>query len=115
MAKIDPENAEVPDFYTSFTPEGLVLNKDPKQDPTKVGFSFRFDQLVDCIPREAATLKAIIAPKLAAMYKPDDCCISYLVDWQMKGVKNMFCSMQKKDFKCKTDIKIFESTVYHMF
>jgi hypothetical protein len=112
LAKIDHENPEVPDFYTSFTPEGLVLNKDKNYDPTKVKFSFRFDQLVDCIPREAATLKAIISPKLAALYKPDDCCVSYLVDWQMKGVKNMFCSMYDKMFKCKTDIKVFQSTLY---
>ena len=112
LAKIDDENPEVPDFYTSFTPEGLVLNKDRHYDPNKVKFSFRFDQLVDCIPREAASLKAVISQKLAALYKPDDCCVSYLVDWQMKGVKNMFCSMYDKMYKCKTDIKVFQSTLY---
>lgn len=112
MAKIDPNNPEIPNFYTSFNREGLVLNNDPKWDPLKTKFSFRFDQVVDCLPNEAATLKAILPEKLASMYKPDDCCITYLVDWQMKGVKNMFCSMYDKMFRCKTDIKIFQSTLY---
>lgn len=112
MAKIDPNNPEVPDFFTSFSPEGLVLNKDPNYDPTKVKFSFRFDQLVDCTPKEAGMLKKVLDPKISALYKPDECCVSYLVDWQMKGVKNMFCSMFQETFKCKTDIKIFQSTVY---
>jgi hypothetical protein len=112
LAKIDPNNPKIPNFYTSFSTEGLVLNKEKNLNPLKVEFSFRFDQLVDCTPKEAASLKAILPEKLANLYKPDDCCVSYLVDWSMKGVKNMFCSMYPKIFRCKTDIKIFQSTMY---
>ena len=112
MQKFDMNDLEVPDFYTSFAREGLVLNKDKNYDPLKVKFSFRFDQVVDCTPFEAASLKKILHEKIAELYKPDKCCVSYLVDWQMKGVKNMFCSMQKSEYKCKIDIKVFQSTVY---
>lgn len=112
LAKIDLKDPEVPDFYTSFSKEGLVLNKDVNHDPLKVKFSFRYDQLVDCSPFEAASLKKILPEKLSSLYKPDDCCVSYLTDWSMKGIKNMFCSMYKTFVQCKSDIKIFSSTMY---
>lgn len=112
MEKINIENPKLPNFFTSFSKEGLVLNEDKNYDPLKVKYSFRFDQVVECTGGEASSLKAIIRPEISVLFRPDFCCISYLVDWQQKGVKNMFCSMYIKDWKCKVDIKIFQSTLY---
>lgn len=112
MEKINSENPKLPNFSTSFAKEGLVLNEDRNYDPLKVKYSFRFDQVVQCSGGEASTLKAILNPVIGGLFRPDYCCVSYLVDWQQKGVKNMFCSMYQKDWKCKADIKIFQSTLY---
>jgi hypothetical protein len=111
-AIFDEKNLEPPNFYTSFAVEGLVLNAEPNYDPTKVKYSFRFDQVVDCQSLDAAVLKSILPKHIADLYKPDPYCISYLVDWQMKALKNMFCSTYKNEVKMKTDIKIFQSTMY---
>jgi len=112
-AKISVDNPVLPNFYTSFSKEGLVLNQSPDYDPNKVKFSFRFDQVVKCKGGEASTLKQVLNPVIAGLFKDDECCISYLVDWSQKGSKNMFCSMFSKKWKCKADIKIFQSTLYH--
>lgn len=112
MEKINLENPKLPNFHTSFAKEGLVLNEDGHYDPRKVKYSFRFDQVVECNGGEASTLKSILNPVISGLFKPDYCCVSYLIDWQQKGVKNMFCSMYQKDWKCKVDIKIFQSTLY---
>lgn len=112
MEKINSENPKLPNFYTSFSKQGLVLNEDPNYDPLKVKYSFRFDQVVECSGGEASSLKGILNPEIGGLFRPDYCCVSYLVDWQQKGVKNMFCSLYQKDWKCKVDIKIFQSTLY---
>jgi len=112
LEKINTENPKLPNFYTSFAKEGLVMNADSNYVPTQVKYSFRFDQVVECNGGEASTLRAILNPVIQGLFRPDYCCVSYLVDWQQKGVKNMFCSMYQKDWKCKADIKIFQATLY---
>lgn len=112
MEKISIENPRLPNFYTSFAKEGLVLNESKNYDPKHVKYSFRFDQVVQCNADEASTLKKVINPKVATLFRDDECCISYMVDWNQKGVKNMFCSMYSKKWKCRVDIKIFQSTLY---
>ena len=112
MEKFQSENPKLPNFFTSFAKEGLVLNEDKHYDPLKVKYSFRFDQVVECKGGEASSLKAIMNPNIGGLFRPDYCCVSYLVDWQQKGVKNMFCSTNEKDWKCKVDVKIFQSTLY---
>jgi len=111
--KLSSEYPRLPNFYTSFTKEGLVLNESQDYDPKHVKYSFRFDQVVQCSGDEASTLKNVLNPKISSLFKDDECCVSYLVDWNQKGVKNMFCSMYQTKWKCKVDIKIFESTLYN--
>jgi hypothetical protein len=107
------ENPRLPNFFTSFAKEGLVLNASEDFDPKQVRYSFRFDQLVQCTADEASSLKQVINPKIASLFRDDECCVSYMVDWNQKGIKNMFCSMYSTKWKCRVDIKIFESTLYN--
>lgn len=113
MERIDLMNPHLPNFYTSFASEGLVLNTSADYNPLKVKYSFRFDQVVQCTGDEASTLKKVLNPIVSKLFRADECCISYLVDWNQNGVKNMFCSMYLTPWKCHVDIKIFQSTLYH--
>ncbi len=113
IGKIYSNNLKLRNFYTSFAKEGLVLNEDANFNPLKVKHSFRFDQVVDCNGTEASIFKSIIDPKISSHFRPNHCCVSYLVDWHGRGVKNLFCSKYTKDWQCKVDIKIFTSTLYN--
>lgn len=110
QGKIDTK--EVPEFYTSFADEGMTLNKSDKDDPTQVKHAFRYDQVIDCAGMPVSRLKKSIEPELAAHYKPDDCCVSYLTNWNGMGSKIMLCSTFDEMWKCKTEIKIIRSTMY---
>ena len=113
IAQIDIKNPVVPKFYTSFSEDGLSLNSDKNNQPTFVKFSFRFDQLIDCIPSEVSTLKKNLPEKVSALYRDDKFCLSYLVIWDNKPARNMFCTRYNKVFQSLADIKIFESTMYY--
>lgn len=113
LEKINVFSPRIPNYYTSFAHEGLVLNESPDYNPINVKYSFRFDQIINCRGDEASTLKKVLNPEISTLFKPDYCCVSYLVDWNNNGVKNMFCSMYEKSWKCKVDIKIFQSTLYN--
>ena len=112
MERINLENPKLPNFFTSFSNEGLVLNESKDYDPKQVKFSFRFDQIVQCTGDEASSLKQTLNQKIASLFREDQCCISYMVDWNQKGVKIMFCSMYATEWKCRVDIKVFSSTIY---
>lgn len=112
MEKLALDNPRLPNFFTSFAKEGLVLNESKDYDPKQVKYSFRFDQVVQCTADEASSLKQVLNPKIATLFRDDECCVSYMVDWNQKGVKNMFCSMYSTKWKCRVDIKIFTSTLY---
>lgn len=106
------KTSEAPQFFTSFAEEGMTLNKSKDHDPTQVKHSFRFDQVVDCAGNAAGPLKKVIDPELADEYRQDDCCVSYLLNWDGKGSKTMICSTFKEIWKCKVEIKIIRSTMF---
>ncbi len=112
VQSISTDNPQLPNFWTSFSKEGLVLNESETYDPKHVKFSFRFDQVVQCEADEASSVKSLLNRPIAKLFRDDECCISYMVDWNQKGVKNMFCSMYNTKWKCRVDIKIFSSTLY---
>ena len=103
---------EVPEFFTSFAEEGMTLNKFDDNRPAGVKQAFRYDQVVDCAGYGAAGLKKSLDPELAADFREDECCISYLLNWDGAGSKIMICSTFDKLWKCKAEIKIIRSTMY---
>lgn len=103
---------KLPTYFSSFSKEGLVMNLDKNYNPTKVKYSFRFDQVVKCRAGHANDLKVYVRPEIRSFFRPDSCCISYMVDQNNTCNMAMFCSTYLKDWKCKVDIKIFKSTLY---
>merc|ERR1711957_389207 len=103
---------EVPEFYTAFAEEGMTLNKYDDSRPAGVKHAFRYDQVVDCAGYAAAGLKKALDPELAADFREDECCISYLLNWDGMGSKIMICSTFDKLWKCKAEIKIIRSTMF---
>lgn len=106
------DEGEIPDFYSAFGPEGMVMNKSKDQKPQGLRHSFRYDQVVNCGGSPAADLKKALEPKVANAFRPDDCCISYLLNWDGVGSNIMMCSVHKKMWKCKAEIKIVRSTMF---
>jgi len=102
----------LPTLYTSFSNEGLVMNLDKNLDPTKVRYSFRYDQVIKCRGEHPLKLKKYIKSDFTSLFRPDECCVSYIVDFNNICSMAMFCSTYLKEWKCKTDIKIFRSTMY---
>lgn len=102
----------LPTLYTSFSNEGLVMNLDPNHDPTKVRYSFRYDQVIKCRGENPPQLKRYMKPEITSLFRPDECCVSYVVDFNNTCSMAMFCSTYLKDWKCRADIKIFRSTLY---
>lgn len=102
----------LPNLFTSFSNEGLVMNLDKNHDPTKVRYSFRYDQVIKCRGEHPPEIKKYIKPQITSLFRPDDCCVSYVVDFNNICSMAMFCSTYLKEWKCKTDIKIFRSTMY---
>ncbi len=102
----------LPTLYTSFSDEGLVMNLDIKHDPTKVRYSFRYDQVIKCRGESPYEMKKYMKPTITSLLRPSECCVSYVVDFNNTCSMAMFCSTYLKTWKCKADIKIFRSTLY---
>lgn len=105
-------NGKLPTYYSSFSKEGLVMNLDSTHNPLKVKYSFRFDQVIKCRGGNPKDMKKYLRPQITSLFKPDYCCVSYLVDQENTCNMAMFCSTYNKDWKCKADIEIFKSTLY---
>lgn len=102
----------LPTLYTSFSNEGLVMNSNQNHDPTKVRYSFRYDQVIKCRGEHPPEIKKHIKPEITSLFRPDECCVSYVVDSNNTCSMAMFCSTYLKAWKCQVDIKIFRSTLY---
>lgn len=68
--------------------------------------------MLNCDGIDPDTIKSSLEPKVASMFKPNECCIGYNLDWNLKPMNEMFCSMYNKIPKCKIDIKLFKATIY---
>jgi len=102
----------LPTLYTSFSNEGLVMNTNKNHNPLGVKYSFRYDQVIKCRGEHPEELKKNIKPEISMLFRPEKCCISYIVDFNNTCSMAMFCSSFLKDWKCEADIKIFRSTMY---
>ena len=112
---MSPMNYETaPEYFSSFSEEGLVMNQSKELNPATVKQSFRYDQIIDCDGFSAIDLKAAIGKEIADLYRDDSCCISYLTNWDGVGSKIMICSAYKTLWKCQIDIKIIRSTMYDL-
>ena len=105
-------SADLPNFYTSFSDQGLVLSTTESKDPSNVKFSFRYDQIINCRGMEPKIVKDSLDKTVATKFKSNECCIAYSVDWSLKPLNDMFCSLYKRSQRCKLDIKIFQATMY---
>jgi hypothetical protein len=107
---LDTKNGNL--FYTSFNDQGMMFSSDSTNDPKKVKYSFRFDQMMSCRGEEAGPLKKRLDKDISALYKQDSCCVVYTVDWNLKPLKNMFCSMEETLGQCRVDSKLIQATIY---
>ena len=105
-------NPNLPNYFTSSSEEGMVMSTSEGNDPKNVKFSFRYDQMINCRGLKAKIVKEALDPKVRSLFKADECCIAYTVDWNLKPLNDMFCSMYRKTHKCKVDIKFLETTMY---
>ncbi len=104
--------ADLPQYFANFNQEGLVLMSDKSSDPSKVKFSFRFDQILNCRGTELKAALDSLDKKVSTMIKPSECCVAYTVDWNLKPLNDIFCSPQNKPYKCKVEAKLFQTTTY---
>jgi hypothetical protein len=99
-------------YFTSFNNQGMVLSTEQSKDASKVKYSFRYDQIINCRGEDPSEIRGSIDNNISNLYRSNECCVGYIIDWNEKPLKNFFCSLESESLKCKTDIKIFQATMY---
>lgn len=102
-----------PILFTSFQRDGMVLQKEEK-DPSKVLFSFRYDQILNCNGIEIEKFRDSLGDDVDKAYRNRECCVGLEVAWGKKPLIDMFCSLYNTKHKCQTDIKIFRASMFRM-
>jgi len=108
----DSDNLDLPNYWTSLAKEGIVMNKENSHLPKSVGFSFRYDQIVKCSGFNPETIKIHLQPKIQNLFKPNQCCVSYVIDNFTYCNSVMFCSNFSEKWKCNVEIQIFKASLY---
>merc|ERR1711957_278832 len=107
------KTTEFPNYWTSLSKEGLILNRDRDEDPNSVKFAFRFDQILKCSGFHPEKLKKYMNSKLEAMFGRNECCVVYVTDWNNYANTHLFCSNQKNEWQCNAEIEIFKASFYN--
>ena len=100
-----------PHLYTSFQRDGMVLQQS-ETDASKVLFSFRYDQILNCNGVEIDKFRDSLGEEVDKAYRNRECCVGLEVAWGKKPLIDMFCSLYNTRHKCQTDIKIFRASMF---
>lgn len=104
---------EFPNYYTSLTKEGVIMNKDKNEDPNSVKYAFRYDQTVKCSGFHPQKLKQYLSPQLQEMFGENECCVIYVTHWNSYANTSLFCSNKKEKWQCSSEIEIFRASFYN--
>lgn len=107
------KKTDVPYLFTMLTKEGVVLNRENTINPQTVIYSFRHDQVLSCRGLAPNVLKSKINPEISKLFKPDECCLSYVIDKFTYCDGAMFCSLKSEPWKCTAEIQIFKASFYN--
>ena len=100
-----------PNLYTSFQRDGMVLQQS-ETDASKVLFSFRYDQILNCNGVEIDKFRDSLGEEVDKAYRNRECCVGLEVAWGKRPLIDMFCSLYYTRHKCQTDIKIFRASMF---
>ena len=110
----DNTNPVAKKYYSVITPQGFTLSDVKNKDPVNIQLSFRFDQIINARSISTQKVKAVMKEGISSVYKDNDACAGYLVEWNGKPDYNLICSMYLHGAKARTDIKIIVATVYKL-
>ena len=110
--KTESQKPGLSKYFTSFTKEGIVMNKMKDFMPNSVMNSFRYDQIIKCRGYHPESLKSHLKPQLKNFFKNNSCCVSIIVNLFTQCSSVMFCSAYTNQFQCSVDTKLFKATLY---
>jgi len=108
----DKKSLDLPNYWTSLTKEGIVMNNENSHIAKSVVFSFPYYQMIACSGFHPESMKIDLKPEISKFSKPNECCISYFVDNISYCKSVMFCSNNPEKWKCKVEIKILRASLY---
>lgn len=112
LKKTESQKPGLSKYFTSFTKEGIVMNKMKDFLPNSVMNSFRYDQIIKCRGYHPESLKTHLKPQLKDLFKNNSCCVSIIVNLFTQCSSVMFCSTYTNQFQCSVDTKLFKATLY---
>jgi len=83
-----------------------------KNDPKPHQFSWRYDQMYDCLPNIGDKAITNLPKSMKKLYPNPNCCISIEVDWLSRPITEVLCSQQKKEDICLIEMKLLRASIY---